>query len=72
MYTYIYSGTGKSTTIFHIITARIPAGVRVLVTCSRNVAVESLAQKLESLTQGGLVVFGKKIPKSALNLSSYY
>ena len=39
-------GTGKSTTIFHIITARLPATARVLVTCSRNVAVESIAQKL--------------------------
>ena len=40
-------GTGKSTTIFHMITARLPPGTRVLVTCSRNVAVESIAQKLQ-------------------------
>jgi hypothetical protein len=39
-------GTGKSTTIFHIVNSRLPPGARVLVTCSRNVAVESLAQKL--------------------------
>lgn len=51
-------GTGKSTTIFHIITARIPYGARVLVTCSRNVAVESIAQKLEHCVEDGLVVFG--------------
>jgi len=51
-------GTGKSTTIFHIITARIPPGARVLVTCSRNVAVESIAQKLEHCSPDGLVVFG--------------
>jgi len=51
-------GTGKSTTIFHIITARLPYGARVLVTCSRNVAVESIAQKLEHCTEDGLIVFG--------------
>jgi hypothetical protein len=51
-------GTGKSTTIFHIITGRIPVGARVLVTCSRNVAVESIAQKLEHCAPDGLVVFG--------------
>jgi hypothetical protein len=51
-------GTGKSTTIFHIITARIPLDKRVLVTCSRNVAVESLAQKLELWVPESLVVFG--------------
>mmetsp|Transcript_28537 Transcript_28537/g.45829 ORF Transcript_28537/g.45829 Transcript_28537/m.45829 type:complete len:1349 (-) Transcript_28537:902-4948(-) len=53
-------GTGKSTTIFHIINSRVPVGVKVLVTCSRNVAVESLAIKLEKLTHGGLVVFGNE------------
>ena len=51
-------GTGKSTTIFHVITARLPPGARVLVTCSRNVAVESIAQKLEHCSEDGLVVFG--------------
>jgi Holliday junction resolvasome RuvABC ATP-dependent DNA helicase subunit len=51
-------GTGKSTTIFHIITARIPRGARVLVTCSRNVAVESIAQKLERCTPDRMLVFG--------------
>ena len=51
-------GTGKSTTIFHIICSRVPAGQRVLVTCSRNVAVESIAQKLEHCHPDGLVVFG--------------
>eukprot|EP00961_Rhodomonas_salina_P108596 1461654-Rhodomonas_salina.2 len=44
--------------IFHIITARIPAGARVLVTCSRNVAVESIAQKLEKCTDDRMLVFG--------------
>ena len=40
-------GTGKSTTIYHVVTQRVPKGERVLVTCSRNVAVESIAQKLK-------------------------
>jgi len=62
-------GTGKSTTIFHIITARIPFGARVLVTCSRNVAVESIAQKLEHCSPDGLVVFGNasRIGETARN-----
>lgn len=51
-------GTGKSTTIFHIITARLPSSARVLVTCSRNVAVESIAQKLYECTPDRLIVFG--------------
>ena len=51
-------GTGKSTTIYHIITARVPRGARVLVTCSRNVAVESIAQKLEACTDDRMLVFG--------------
>eukprot|EP00439_Symbiodinium_sp_Y106_P046202 s1853_g5.t2 len=53
-------GTGKSTTIFHILDARLPAGQRVLVTCSRNVAVESIAQKLEGLQGWPLCVFGSR------------
>ncbi|CAJ1421361.1 unnamed protein product, partial [Effrenium voratum] len=53
-------GTGKSTTIFHILDARLPAGQRVLVTCSRNVAVESIAQKLEGLEDWPLCVFGPR------------
>ncbi|CAE7362521.1 SETX [Symbiodinium natans] len=53
-------GTGKSTTIFHILDARVPAGQRVLVTCSRNVAVESIAQKLEGLQGWPLCVFGPR------------
>ena len=53
-------GTGKSTTIFHIISSRIPAHARILVTCSRNVAVESIAQKLEACYEDGLLVFGNE------------
>eukprot|EP00928_Gymnodinium_smaydae_P075244 TRINITY_DN5824_c0_g1_i1.p1 TRINITY_DN5824_c0_g1~~TRINITY_DN5824_c0_g1_i1.p1 ORF type:complete len:1306 (-),score=362.37 TRINITY_DN5824_c0_g1_i1:108-4025(-) len=53
-------GTGKSTTIFHILDARVPANQRVLVTCSRNVAVESIAQKLSGLEGWPLCVFGPR------------
>lgn len=53
-------GTGKSTTIFHILDARVPKGARVLVTCSRNVAVESIAQKLAGLDDWPLCVFGPR------------
>ena len=49
-------GTGKSTTIYHIITQRVPPGARVLVTCSRNVAIESIAQKLRACDAEMLVV----------------
>ena len=49
-------GTGKSTTIYHVITQRVPPGARVLVTCSRNVAIESIAQKLRACDAEMLVV----------------
>ena len=49
-------GTGKSTTIFHIINQRVPPGARVLVTCSRNVAIESIVRKLEACDAEILVV----------------
>ena len=49
-------GTGKSTTIYHVITQRVPPGERVLVTCSRNVAIESIAQKMEACDAEILVV----------------
>ncbi len=39
---------GKSTTIFHIIQSRLPAGTVALVTCVQNKAVDSLAEKLAS------------------------
>ena len=42
-------GTGKSTTIFHLIRSRLPAGAKVVVTCSRNGAVDSITQKLRAL-----------------------
>lgn len=42
-------GTGKSTTIFHLIRTRLPADAKVIVTCSRNGAVDSITQKLRGL-----------------------
>jgi len=44
---------------YAIIASRIPISARVLVTCSRNVAVESIAQKLENCTNNRLAVFGR-------------
>ena len=62
-------GTGKSTTIYHMVTYRLPKGARVLVTCSRNVAVESIAQKLQECTQDKMLVVGnpKRIGDTACN-----
>ncbi len=40
--------SGKSTTIFHIVQSRLPAGSVALVTCVQNKAVDSLAEKLAS------------------------
>lgn len=43
-----YLGTGKSTTIWHVIDARVAPEARVLVTCTRNQAVDAVTEKLES------------------------
>lgn len=43
------SGTGKSTTIWHIINSRVARDSRVLVTCTRNQAVDAVSQKVASL-----------------------
>ncbi|KAL4451648.1 hypothetical protein ABPG75_007310 [Micractinium tetrahymenae] len=50
-------GTGKSTTIFHIIDSRVQPDAQVLVTCTRNQAVDSVVDKV-SLLDGGILVFG--------------
>lgn len=42
-------GTGKSTTIWHLINARVDPEARVLVTCTRNQAVDAVTEKVESL-----------------------
>ncbi|KAL4859072.1 DNA-binding protein SMUBP-2 [Chlorella vulgaris] len=52
-------GTGKSTTIFHIIESRVQKRAKVLVTCSRNQAVDAVVGKL-ALVEGELLVFGRE------------
>ena len=49
-------GTGKSTTIYHVITQRVPRARGSSSTCSRNVAIESIAQKLRACDAEMLVV----------------
>jgi hypothetical protein len=39
-------GTGKSTTIFHLIASRTDPGLKVLVTCTRNQAINAVAAKV--------------------------
>lgn len=39
-------GTGKSTTIWHIINSRVAPDARTLVTCTRNQAVDAVTQKV--------------------------
>ena len=41
-------GTGKSTTILHIIASRTPRHSKALVTCSRNQAINSVAEKVSA------------------------
>ncbi|CAM9700327.1 unnamed protein product, partial [Sphacelaria rigidula] len=41
-------GTGKSTTIWHIINSRVAHGARTLVTCTRNQAIDAVTRKVES------------------------
>lgn len=52
-------GTGKSTTIAHIVESRVKPGARVLITCSRNAAVDALALKLQGKSPE-LLVFGSR------------
>lgn len=40
------TGTGKSTTIWHIINSRVNPSARILVTCTRNQAVDSITPKV--------------------------
>ncbi|CAM9748570.1 unnamed protein product, partial [Ectocarpus sp. 12 AP-2014] len=48
-------GTGKSTTIFHVIDSRVRQDARVLVTSTRNQAVDAVTEKIHTL---GVLVFG--------------
>ena len=64
-------GTGKSTTIFHVLSARMPDGAASVVTCVTNQAIDAVAEKL-SITHeenGGLriLVLGnpKRVGKTA-------
>ncbi|CAM9230500.1 unnamed protein product, partial [Ascophyllum nodosum] len=50
-------GTGKSTTIHHIIDARVAKGSRVLVTSIRNQAIDAVTPKLAAF---GVLVFGNE------------
>lgn len=43
------SGTGKSTTIYHVIDARVRKNVKVLVTSTRNQAVDAVTEKIHPL-----------------------
>ncbi|EFN53165.1 expressed protein [Chlorella variabilis] len=52
-------GTGKSTTIFHIVESRVQPRAQVLVTCSRNQAVDAVVGKLAGV-EGSLLVFGRE------------
>jgi hypothetical protein len=50
-------GTGKSTTIWHIINSRLQNNAQCLVTCTRNQAVDSAVLKIASF---GVLVFGNE------------
>ncbi|CAM9848093.1 unnamed protein product [Ectocarpus fasciculatus] len=50
-------GTGKSTTIYHVIESRIRAEGRVLITSIRNQAVDAVTEKVDSF---GVLVFGNE------------
>lgn len=49
-------GTGKSTTIFHVLSARLPRGALAVVTCVTNQAIDAVAEKLAQThdSDGGL------------------
>lgn len=40
-------GTGKSTTIFHILSTRLASGALAIVTCVTNQAIDAIAEKLQ-------------------------
>ncbi|CAJ1397165.1 unnamed protein product [Effrenium voratum] len=46
-------GTGKSTTIFHILNNRLPAAAAAVVTCVTNQAIDAVAEKLSTAHEGG-------------------
>ena len=60
-------GTGKPTTIFHLIDCGVPVGEKALITCTRNVAMESITEKMTSLKDRPTCVFG---PKEIIGLTA--
>ena len=46
-------GTGKSTTIFHVLSARLPVGAAAVVTCVTNQAIDAVAEKLSKAHEHG-------------------
>eukprot|EP00903_Cladosiphon_okamuranus_P010260 g9714.t1 len=50
-------GTGKSTTIYHVIKSRVQKGARVLITSIRNQAIDAVTGKVVAL---GVLVFGSE------------
>lgn len=45
-------GTGKSTTIFHVLSARLPHGAAAVVTCVTNQAINAVTEKLSKTHEG--------------------
>lgn len=43
-----YLGTGKSTTIYHVIESRVQKDARVLITSIRNQAIDAVTEKVDS------------------------
>jgi len=54
-------GTGKSTTIFHVISTRLPNNEIAFVTCTRNVAVAAIVEKVSVAVNGELLAFGSRL-----------
>ena len=46
-------GTGKSTTIFHLLSACLPQDAAAVVTCVTNQAINAVAEKLQKAHEGG-------------------
>lgn len=54
-------GTGKSTTIFHVISTRLPDNEKAVITCTRNVAVAAIVEKVSVAVNGELLAFGSRL-----------
>lgn len=60
-----HAGTGKSTTIWHVINSRVASDARVLVTSIRNQAIDAVTRKVESF--GILVSNSQLLPCHTLS-----